>query len=210
MKNKIKMILALTAVFALLLGLAGCAEKPAEETSTEKPAQTENTEAQTEKATEAQETAPEHIYDVTSIAGFNAADVDGSPVTADFLKEHRLTLVNVMSSTCGPCMEELPTLMKLSDEYKDLGFLGIDLDMDMEGNPDASSAEIMQKLLKENGGSMKIIFPDDVIMMQVLVNMDAMPYTFFVNEEGKVVGGDYLGGRNEKQWREIIKEELGR
>ena len=131
-------------------------------------------------------------------------------MTADFLKEHRLTLVNVMSSTCGPCMEELPTLMKLSDEYKDLGFLGIDLDMDMEGNPDASSAEIMQKLLKENGGSMKIIFPDDVLMMQVLVNMDAMPYTFFVNEEGKVVGGDYLGGRNEKQWREIIEEELGR
>ena len=61
MKNKIKMILTLTAVFALLLGLVGCAGEPAEETSAGKPAQTENTEAQTEKATEAQEAAPEHI-----------------------------------------------------------------------------------------------------------------------------------------------------
>ena len=201
-KNKLKIALALTLVLAVLFCAAGCAKAPGK-----KPAHSER---ETTEQPRNSEEKQEHIYDVTSIAGFDTLDADGNQVSADVLKEHKLTLVNVMSSSCGPCMEELPTLMKLSDEYKDLGFLGIDLDMDLEGNPDPDSAEIMRELLKENGGAMKIIFPDDVLMMQVLVNMDAMPYTFFVDQEGNVVGGDYLGGRNEAQWREIIEEELGK
>lgn len=147
---------------------------------------------------------------VTDIKGFDTTDMDGNRLTADFLKEHKLTLVNVMSSTCNPCMEELPVLMKLSEEFKKqgVGFLGLNIDMDMQGNPDPESAQIMQKLQEENGGNMKIVFPDGVLLEKVLVNVDAMPYTFFVDQDGNVVGNDYLGDKSEDQWREIIAGEL--
>ena len=199
-RNKLKMMLALGLAAVMLLSFAACAK--------EQPVETREPET-TQDATQTVPETQEHIYDVTSIAGFDTVDADGTQVTAEVLKEHKLTLVNVLSSGCGPCMGELPILMKLSEEYPDLGFLGIDLDMDLEGNPDLESAEIMKNMLQENGGKMKIVFPDDVLLMQVLVNVDAMPYTFFVDEEGNVVGGDYLGARDEAQWREIIEKELG-
>lgn len=235
-KNRLKMISAAVLALAVLVCLAGCAgnqkkEQPSEkqteavsteqstkaseeesrvETEVQTQADTEMpTQAETEAVTQAPAPQAPHIYDVTSIAGFDTVDADGNPVSAEYLKEHRLTLVNVMSSSCGPCMEELPTLMKLSDEYTDLGFLAVNMDIDMDWNPDQTSAEIMQQLQRENGGAMKIIFPDEVLIMQVMMYTDAIPYTFFVDQEGNVVGGDYLGGRDESQWREIIEKELG-
>ena len=149
---------------------------------------------------------------VSDIKDFDTVDMDGKQVTDQFLKEHKLTLVNVMSSTCNPCMEELPVLMKLSEEFKDkdVGFMGLNIDMDTKGNPDSESAKVMQKLQKENGGTMKIVFPDNVLLEKVLANVDAMPYTFFVDQDGNVVGNDYLGDKSEEQWREIIANQLKR
>ena len=232
-RNILRTTLAMISAAAVLFCLAGCQkeqkspeisqkEQKSTETSQKEQKSTEtvqseqtNTETaqkepkETETAQKEQAEKP-HIYDITSVSGFRTADVDGNPVTADVLREHKLTLINVMSTSCGPCMAELPTLMKLSDQYQDLGFIGLNLDMDLEGNPDPDSVDTMKQMLEKNGGSMKIIFPDDVLIMQVLTKMDAMPYTFFVDQEGNVVGGDYLGAMEENQWKQVIEKELGK
>ena len=198
-KENLKKTLAAILAAAALMSLAACSSK--QSGVSEKPA-----EQQEQTASESK-----RIFDVSDISDFDTVDMNGNQLTADFLKEHKLTLVNVMSSACNPCMEELPGLMKLADEFKDrdMGFLGINLDMDMQGNPDQESAKIMQKLQSENGDTMKIVFPDQVLMEKVLLNVSAMPYTFFVDSEGRVVGSDYLESMTQDEWREIIEKELG-
>ena len=198
-RENLKKSLAAILAAAALMSLAACSSK--QSAASVKPA-----EQQEQTASESR-----RIFDVSDISDFDTVDMNGDQLTADFLKEHKLTLVNVMSSTCNPCMEELPGLMKLADEFKDrdMGFLGINLDMDMQGNPDRESAKIMQKLQSENGDTMKIVFPDQVLMEKVLLNVSAMPYTFFVDSEGNVVGSDYLESMTQDQWREIIEKELG-
>ena len=194
--KKLKKTAAVLLAAASIMSLAACTSRH------QKPQNPQTQQTQSGKEN--------RIFQIPDLAGFDTVDMDGKQVTADFLKEHKLTLVNLMSSTCNPCMEELPGLMKLAEEFKDkgVGFLGVNLDMDMQGNPDQESAEIMQKLQKKNGSAMKIVFPDQVLLEKVLVNVSAMPYTFFVDSEGNVVGGDYLEDKTQDQWREIIQKEL--
>ena len=123
----------------------------------------------------------------TSIEKMNATDIYGETVNGSYFRDYKLTLVNVMSTSCNPCMTELPYLMELSNELKDegVGFIGINMDIDRKGNPDETSAETMQKMKEENKGEMEIVFPDSVLIENVLLDVDAIPYTYFVDENGK-------------------------
>ena len=146
----------------------------------------------------------------TSIEKMNATDIYGETVNGSYFRDYKLTLVNVMSTSCNPCMTELPYLMELSNELKDegVGFIGINMDIDRKGNPDETSAETMQKMKEENKGEMEIVFPDSVLIENVLLDVDAIPYTFFVDENGKVVGSSFMGAHGKEDWKKIISGEL--
>ncbi len=142
-----------------------------------------------------------------NIGEFETVDLDGNKVTQDIFKENELTMVNMFSSTCNPCMEELPVLAELSEELKDrkIGILGLNIDMDVEGKPDQESANSIKKIIGDKG--MKTIFVEFNLMEKVLVKTDAIPYTFFVDKEGNIVGNEYVGNHNKEEWQEIIDKE---
>ena len=182
--RKITKLAVAILTFAMVLGLCSCGSSKTEEKET-------NT-------------------GIESIKGFETKDIYGEKVTSDLLKENDLTMVNVMSSTCNPCMGELPDLMSLSEEYKGkkIGFMGINIDMDTDGNPDKNSAAAIKKVIKGKKGSMKIVFPDNVLLEKVLTNVDALPFTFFVDKEGNVVGESHLGSQTKDEWKTFIDKEL--
>lgn len=148
--------------------------------------------------------------EIGSISGFRTVDLNGEEVTSDVLKNKKRTLVTVMSSTCNSCMKELPDLAELSKELKkqNVGFLGLNTDINPDGTPDQNSAQAIKKVLKDSAGEMKIVFPDEVLLDKVLTKIDALPYTFFVDQKGKIMDGEYLGSRSKEEWAKIIKAEL--
>ena len=48
-------------------------------------------------------------------------DLKGEKVVSSIFSENDLTLVNVWNKGCIPCIEELPILDELNNEYKDKG-----------------------------------------------------------------------------------------
>ena len=41
-----------------------------------------------------------------------------------------------------------------------------------------------------------------------LNEIQALPETFFVDKNGKIVGDTYSGARNAKEWKKVIEREL--
>lgn len=147
--------------------------------------------------------------EMSSLGAFETVDINGNVVTDDIFKNNDITLVNILSATCDPCVEELPYLAELAGEYRDkkVGILGVSIDMNTEGKPDESTMEDFKKLLG-NGSEMNVIYLDENLMTKVFSETDAIPYTFFVDSNGDVIGERYIGSHSKEEWKEIIEKEL--
>ena len=137
---------------------------------------------------------------------FQTMDIlDGNVIKSEeFYKEKPLTLVNVWGTFCGPCKEEMPDLAKLYDEYKDkMNFLGVVVDTNVSMDTNVGEA---QQIIKDSGVNYKNIMPNPTTE-DTLVNITAMPTTFFVNSEGKVLGG-FVGKADKDSLKATIDKIL--
>lgn len=172
-----KKLFKVLILFALALTLFACGKKsnPAETNKVEEKDKTTATAIELEKM-------PIENFD------FQTMDImDGNVIKSEELyKEKSLTLVNVWGTFCGPCKEEMPDLAKLYEDYKDkVNFLGVVVDTNVSMDTNAGEA---QQIIKDSGVNYKNIMPNPTTE-DTLVNITAMPTTFFVNSEGKVLGG---------------------
>lgn len=194
-KSMLKKVFAFCLIGTMVFGLAACGQKESKRVSTDsKPAASE-----TKKDTKS-----------GNIGEFETTDLQKNKVTQDVFKENDLTMVNLFSSTCNPCMEELPHLAELSNEYKDkkVGVLGVNIDIDSKGNPDENSRKAVSQVLSKSKSNMKVIFWDENLMQTLLQKTDALPYTFFVDKDGNIVGEEYLGDKSKEEWSKVIDKEL--
>lgn len=172
-----KKLFKILILFTLALTLFACGKK--------------NNPAETNKVDENEKTtaAAMELSDMP-IDNFNFQTMDimdGSVIKSEeFYKEKSLTLVNVWGTFCGPCKEEMPDLAKLYEDYKDkVNFLGVVVDTNVSMDTNVEEA---QQIIKDSGVNYKNIMPNPTTE-DTLVNITAMPTTFFINSEGKVIGG---------------------
>lgn len=194
-KSMVKKVSAFCLMGVMVFGLSACGQKNDKKVSTDKPTVSSE---------------PQKKSSGGNIGKFETTDLENNKVTQDIFKENDLTLVNLLSSTCNPCMEELPHLAELSNEYKDkkVGVLGINMDMDSKGNPDEDSKKALLKILSKKKNNMKVIFMEQNLISKLMKKTEAIPYTFFVDKNGNIVGEEYLGDRSKEDWAKIIDKEL--
>ncbi len=104
---------------------------------------------------------------------------DGKTVSSDDFKNKTL-LVTFFATWCPPCRQEIPTLIKLQNEYADKDFSIVALSVD-EGGP-----KVVKKLID----SQKINYPVLMATRAVANNfggISGIPTTFLVNKKGNVV-----------------------
>ena len=77
---------------------------------------------------------------------FSTQDIYGNIYTQDIFKDYDLTLVNVFTTWCTPCVEEIPDLEKLYQDMSDRGIqvVGVLLDVLNE------KGEIQQDMLEKS------------------------------------------------------------
>lgn len=173
-----KKLFKIFLVFAVAMSLFACNKK------TDNPAQEKNTKKVQETKASAidLESMPIERFD------FQTLEIkEGNIVKSeDFYKEKPLTLVNVWGTFCGPCKEEMPDLAYLGEEYKDkINFLGVvvDTNASMDTNVEEATGII------KNAGVTYTNIMSNPTTEDSLVNITAIPTTFFVNSEGQVLGG---------------------
>ncbi|UCH06607.1 MAG: TlpA family protein disulfide reductase [Deltaproteobacteria bacterium] len=87
-------------------------------------------------------------------------------------------LIIAMAAWCGPCKEELQTLIKLNDKYKSQGLKMIGISLDM-GGPQA-----MQPIVETFGVNFPVYWAGDEAIYKY--NVIAMP-TLFMVKNGEIV-----------------------
>ncbi|MDH7605901.1 MAG: TlpA disulfide reductase family protein [Melioribacter sp.] len=115
-------------------------------------------------------------------------------------RKGKLLFLNIWATWCEPCREEFPAIVKLSNEFKDVDFVGISVDF-----PEEIESKI-KPFIKNN----KVNFPVYVNSFsndEELINMlnkdwnGAIPATFIFDKSGKLIS--FIEGK--KSYEEFEK-----
>ena len=120
-------------------------------------------------------------------------------------------MVNVFTTWCSPCVGEMPDLEKLHQQMKDknVGVIGVVLDvLNEKGEIVDEDLERAQLLVKETGVTYPVLLPDSTYFNNRLVGIEAVPETFFVDNNGNIVGESYSGSGGLEDWIEVVEREL--
>ena len=144
------------------------------------------------------------------ILSFTASDIYGNKVSSDIFKDSKITVVNIWGTFCSPCIYEMPFLGELSRAYdkSEVQFLGIVSDaVDYFGAKDENAVALADELVKETKADYTHIVPS-MEVLEFLYDVTAVPTTFFLDSEGRVIGEAVVGAREKDAWKEIIDNLL--
>ena len=151
-------------------------------------------------------------FEPVSLGDFSAQDLDGNAVTKDIFADYDLTMVNLWTTTCSYCIEEMPILNELRKEFQEDGvsFNIISVCMDV-GNTEEIDEEKLKKakeIVETAGAEYPTLVPDSVLLEGRLNGVQAFPESFFVDRDGNVVSEAYVGALPKNHWRVTMKNEI--
>ncbi|MEA4987821.1 MAG: rhodanese-like domain-containing protein [Anaerovorax sp.] len=146
-----------------------------------------------------------------SMSWFKTMDLDGNAVTQEIFSEYKLTMINVWGTYCSPCLKEMPDLGNISREYNETDFQIIGIPIDMfaaDGSFSEDKIKTAKEIIEDTNATYLHLLPSDDLIKAKLREIDVIPYTFFVDSQGEIVGEPYVGSKTEEKWKKIIKEQL--
>jgi peroxiredoxin len=147
----------------------------------------ESAEAMTETATEADENSTG--LNGKTAPNFTLDDINGKKVSLSSYRGHAL-VVDFWATWCGPCKVEIPWFEKLHDQYASQGLqiLGVsadDLDKDDPAKLFTEKRDIADFVQKMHMNYPVLIDADSIA--NSYGGLDALPTTFFIDKNGKIV-----------------------
>ena len=121
----------------------------------------------------------------SSLFGFISSDLDGNAVDSSIFADYDLTVVNFYGSYSYPDINELQELeqfyQELQTEHPNVNFFQVIID-----TPSDAAEEKMQQAYAENGVTFMGIMPDMSMASWILKNIEGIPTTIFVDENGYI------------------------
>jgi thiol-disulfide isomerase/thioredoxin len=142
------------------------------------------------------------------IGAFSTVDIEGNPVSSDFFAESKLTMVNVWATFCGYCIDEMPDLARLDQEYEDLQVLGILGDAGTSELIDEKNLELGLEIATKTGATYTHVLPDSIIGEMLMQYIYSYPTSFFVDQQGQIVGKAIAGAMSYDNWKTVIDERM--
>ena len=145
------------------------------------------------------------------LAGFTAQDLEGNDVDDSIFDDYDVTMINVWGTFCGPCIQEMPDLGQLAEDYADKGvqIVGIVSDAtDYEGGYLEENVELAKEIVEETGAGYLHLLPSQDVLNRVLTSIQVVPTTFFVDSEGNQLGGIVTGSKSYDDWTAILDQKL--
>ena len=134
---------------------------------------------------------------------FSSKTLGGEDVTNAVFSGKKLTMVNLWATWCPPCVQEMPDLGRLGRAMPEgTQLIGLLLDAS-----DSGAIQKANAILSQAKADFPQIRPSKE-MTSFLDSVDAIPTTFFVDSEGRIVGDAVVGSRSEKSYRSEIEKAL--
>lgn len=138
---------------------------------------------------------------------FETTDLEGNPVSSgDIFTGHKLTMVNLWGTFCGPCISEMQDLEELSHRLEEKGCVVIGVVTDVMGIDDSNGIATAQDILKEEGVTYPNLLPWESLDSDLPAT--AIPTSYFIDENGAVVGDAAVGARGADDYEKLIDELL--
>ncbi len=131
---------------------------------------------------------------------FQAKDSNGSNVNLQSYRG-KLVLLDFWASWCGPCRQESPTLVRLYNAYRDKGFTILSVSID-------TSEEKWKNAIKKDGYTWTNVSDLDGYggATPALYAVTAIPNSFLLDEDGKIIGKNLRGKNLERKLKELMGE----
>ncbi len=147
---------------------------------------------------------PAHPIEVVQFEGLEAV-----------LAKHRGEglLLNFWAIWCAPCVEELPELLEVAEEYEDRGgsVVGISYDLMIPTGDPAKITETMAKFLKRMDWSFPVYIYDDVDYDRINERFGlegGVPVTLAIDGNGDIVDAQH-GQADKARFDELMRKALG-
>ena len=130
---------------------------------------------------------------------FSTTDIDGIPIS---LKGYhgKVVLLDFWTTTCGPCIGEMPNVKKVYDAYKDMGFDVIAVSLDK------NEAEL-REFLKVCELPWRQIFDGQESPLKKLYRVRGVPSPWLIDREGKVISYQARGTELKRLVVEAVKDK---
>lgn len=129
-------------------------------------------------------------------------DLDGNEVTEDIFTGAKLTVVNVWGTFCGPCINEMPYLGQLAEEYADRGvrFVGIVSDVD-----ETTPADSAKSIVETTGAKYTHLRLNMLLYYTFACQSEYIPATWLLDENGQSLMEEPLvGSMSYEGWKNLI------
>lgn len=130
---------------------------------------------------------------------FTLRTLDGGEITLSDLKG-KVVLVDFWSTTCDPCLAEMPELVKLYNEKKDEGFEILAVTID---GPETAAK--IPSTVKKNKMTFPILLDEDTEAMDRYNPKGELPFTAVIDKQGHIVmkRAGYQPG-DESSWKSLV------
>lgn len=190
MTKKVVILLVL-----VLLTMAGCTRQQVEASGT--------TEAQQEQKSSSASSKSLVVKQGYELAMLTGNTLDEKQYGPEILGRAKITMVNIWTTTCPYCIEEMPMLQELSEELlqRDIQIIGIVAD----GKYNRSNA---QNIIEQTGVKYLNIYPTGGSVQAIREIAYAVPTTIFVSPDGNILTDPVLGARSKEMYLSLLEEAL--
>ena len=200
----IKRMISLISASLLMVGLlAGCGNE-------KEPSQPSAEQAQPQQTEEAQPSTEQPQAQAGIFQTMQMTDFDGNEVDKSLFEGHRLTMVNIWATFCNPCLSEMPELAaEYAKEEGGAQIIGICTDItDLSGNTTQEAVDGAKQIVEMTGAAYPHLIPNDEFMAFLMQEVPGVPTTFFVDENGEVIGDEVVGAKSKDAWQQEIESRL--
>ena len=133
---------------------------------------------------------------------FVGKTLDGQPFDSTSLKG-KVVLIDFWATWCGPCLDEIPNIKKVYDQYKDKGFevIGYNLDENQEELQRFFAVQQLPWPTVVSADTEKVGFESP---LAVACGVQSIPFLVLLDAEGKVVALHVQGEKLAEKLAELL------